>query len=80
MNENWISLIAKGARYARLNERVFFVNSGYYLLPLFGPDDKAAPSDQIMVVVKQHHLSKAIPDVRNMIVEKSTISITAMSN
>ena len=80
MHENCISLIAEGARYARLNERRFLVNSGYYLLPLFGPDDKAAPSDLIILVIKDDHLPMAIPDVRNMIVEKSTISIKAMSN
>lgn len=73
IDENCISLIAEGERYARLKERGFFINSRHYLLPLFSPDDKAAPSDLIMVAVKHDHLPKAILDVRNRVVEKSTI-------
>jgi len=73
MDENCVSLVAKGERYDRLKEEGLIVNDKHYSLPVIKPEEKRAPSDLIIVAVKHHHLPEAIQDMKNRISENSVI-------
>jgi 2-dehydropantoate 2-reductase len=68
MNENCISLMARGERYERLKKEGIVVNNKQYLLPVIKP-----PADLVIVAVKNHHLQEAIQDMGNRIGEKTVI-------
>jgi 2-dehydropantoate 2-reductase len=73
MNENCISLMARGERYERLKKEGIVVNNKQYLLPVIKPDDRVPPADLVIVAVKNHHLQEAIQDMGNRIGEKTVI-------
>jgi 2-dehydropantoate 2-reductase len=73
MDRNCISLVAKGERYDRLKEKGLIVNKRRYSLPVIGPEEKAPPSDLIIVAVKNHHLREAIEDIKNRVGENTLI-------
>ena len=73
MDRSCISLIARGERADRLMEQGLIVNNKHYSVPVVRPEDKAPPSDLIIVAVKHHHLPEAIQDVKNRIGESSLI-------
>jgi 2-dehydropantoate 2-reductase len=73
MDENCISLMARGERYERLKKEGIVVNNKQYLLPVIKPDDRVPPADLVIVAVKNHHLQDAIQDMGNRIGEKTVI-------
>ena len=73
MDRSCISLIARGERADRLMEKGLIVNNKHYSVPVLRPEDKAPPSDLIIVAVKHHHLPEAIQDMKNRIGESSLI-------
>jgi len=78
MDQKCLSLIADGERYERLKEKGFFVNNRHYIVPVVKPDDKAPPSDLVIVAVKHHHLPRAIADLRNR-VGGNTVILSVMN-
>jgi len=73
MDRSCISLIARGERADRLMEQGLIVNNKHYSVPVVRPEDKAPPSDLIIVAVKHHHLPEAIQDMKTRIGERSLI-------
>ena len=73
MDKDCISLVAKGERYARLKSQGLMVNERHYALPVLDVEEKAPPSDLIIVAVKNHHLPEAIQDMRNRVGEHTVI-------
>ncbi|MBW2145802.1 MAG: ketopantoate reductase family protein [Deltaproteobacteria bacterium] len=73
MDNNCISLVAKGERYERLKGKGLIVNNRHYSLPVMRPEDNTPPSDLIIVAVKHHHLREAIQDIKNRIGENSLL-------
>jgi len=73
MDRSCISLIARGERADRLMEKGLIVNNTHYSVPVVRPEDKAPPSDLIIVAVKHHHLPEAIQDMKTRIGERSLI-------
>lgn len=72
------SLIAKGSRARRLVDEGLVVNGRQYFIPVVRPDQQVEKADLIIVVVKQHHLEQAIPDLANFI-GKQTIILSMMN-
>lgn len=73
MDKNCIFLVAKGDRYDRLKEEGLIVNDKHYFFDVIRPEDKAPPSDFIIVAVKHHHLKEAIRDISNRVGEDTLI-------
>ena len=73
MDRSCISLIARGERADRLMGKGLIINNKHYSVPVVRPEDKAPPSDLIIVAVKHHHLPEAIQDMKNRIGESSLI-------
>jgi len=73
MDKDCISLVAKGERYARLKSQGLMVNGRHYALPVLDVEEKAPPSDLIIVAVKNHHLPEAIQDMRNRVGDHTVI-------
>jgi len=73
IDKNCISLVAKGDRYDRLREKGLIVNEKHYFFNVIRPEEKAPPSDLIMVAVKHHHLEEAIRDILNRVGENTLI-------
>jgi 2-dehydropantoate 2-reductase len=68
-----VSLVASGDRYHRLKRDGLIVNQRHYAIPVYGPQDAAAPADLIIVAVKHHHLVDALPDLRNRVGDHTAI-------
>jgi 2-dehydropantoate 2-reductase len=73
MDKNCISLVATGDRYDRLKEKGLIVNGKHYFFNVIRPEEKAPPSDFIIVAVKHHHLEEAMRDISNRVGENSLI-------
>ena len=73
-----VSLIAKGTRYEHLKTNGLFVNGKQIIFPVIHPEDPPYPTDLIIVALKHHNLTEAVPDLRNIIGEK-TIIISVMN-
>jgi 2-dehydropantoate 2-reductase len=73
MDKNCISLVATGDRYDRLKEKGLIVNDKHYFFNVIRPEEKAPPSDFIIVAVKHHHLEEAMRDISNRVGENSLI-------
>jgi len=73
MDKNCISLVATGDRYDRLREKGLIVNEKHYFFNVIRPEEKATPSDFIIVAVKHHHLEEAIRDISNRVGENTLI-------
>ena len=73
MDNNSISLLAKGERYHRLKEGGLIINDKRYWFPLMSVDEGKTPPDLIIVAVKNHHLPEAIQDLENWVGENTLI-------
>jgi 2-dehydropantoate 2-reductase len=67
-----VSFVAAGERYARLRQGIM-VNNRQYKVALVRPDEPAGPADLILVALKHHHLAEALPQVRMLVGERTTI-------
>lgn len=66
-------LVARDPRYDRLREEGCVVNGKRYLIPVVHPDEPSDPSDLIIVALKNHNLAEAVPDLRNLVGDQTTI-------
>ena len=73
IDPNCISLVATGDRYDRLKEKGLIVNDKHYFFNVIRPEEKAPPSDFIIVAVKHHHLEEAMRDISNRVGEDTLI-------
>ena len=78
MDNNCVSLIAKGERYDRLRDRGLLVNSTHYSIPVISPSDKMCPADLIIVAVKHHDLAEAIRDIEYRVGD-NTLMLSVMN-
>ena len=67
------AVVARGERYDRLKSDGLVVNGKAYAVPVVHPDKAASPVDLIIVALKHHHLLKAVPDLKNLVDEQTTI-------
>ena len=67
------SLVARGQRYERLKREGLVVNGNTYAIPVTHPDDASYPADLIIVGLKHHHLTTALPDLKNLVGDETTI-------
>jgi len=67
------TLVARGQRYDRLARDRLVVNGENYALPVVHPDHVDAPADLIIVALKHHHLLEAVPDLKNLVGDGTTI-------
>lgn len=67
------ALVARGKRYERLKSNGLEVNGKSYAIPVIHPDEASSPGDLIIVAVKNHHLPEAVPDIRNLVGDQTTI-------
>lgn len=67
------ALIARGDRHERLRREGLVVNGKPYAIPVVHPDEAATPADLIIVALKHHHLPDAVPDLRNLVGDQTTI-------
>jgi 2-dehydropantoate 2-reductase len=67
------TLVARGRRYDRLKSQGLSVNGKQYAIPVIHPDETPPPADLIIVALKNHHLSGAVPDLRNLVGDQTTI-------
>jgi 2-dehydropantoate 2-reductase len=68
-----VSLIAGNGRYEKLRREPIIVNGKQYAPSVLHPQASSAPADLIIVALKHHHLSQAIPDLANFVGENTTI-------
>jgi len=73
IDKNCISFVATGDRYDWLKEKGLIVNDKHYSFSVIRPEEKAPPSDFIIVAVKHHHLEEAIRDITNRVGKNSVI-------
>ncbi|HKK91043.1 MAG TPA: ketopantoate reductase family protein [Desulfobacteraceae bacterium] len=67
------SLIARGERYEKLSARGLVINNCPLAIPVIHPDQATAPADLIIVALKNHHLEQALPDLKNLVNEATTV-------
>jgi 2-dehydropantoate 2-reductase len=67
------ALIARGDRHERLRREGLIVNGKRYAIPVVHPDEAATPADLIVVALKHHHLPGALPDLRSLVGDQTTI-------
>ena len=67
------SVLARGPRYERLKNDGLVVNAKPYNLPVTHPEEVSSPADLIIVALKHHHLPEAVPDLRRLINDQTTI-------
>ncbi len=66
-------LVARDSRYDRLKKEGSTVNGKHYLVPVVHPDEPFGPCDLIIVALKNHNLTEAVPDLRNLVGDQTTI-------
>jgi 2-dehydropantoate 2-reductase len=67
------AVLARGERYERLKRDGLIVNGRHYTVPVIHPDEDAEPADLIIVALKNHHLPEAVPDLKSVVGEQTTI-------
>ncbi|MEJ5310812.1 MAG: ketopantoate reductase family protein [Anaerolineae bacterium] len=67
------AVLARGERYARLKRDGLIVNGQHYDVPVIHPDEPGEPADLIVVALKNYHLPEAVPDLKSVIGEQTTI-------
>jgi len=67
------AVVARGQRYDRLKKDGLVVNGQHYAIPVMHPDQISDPAELIIVAVKNHHLSEAVPDLKNLVGPQTTI-------
>jgi 2-dehydropantoate 2-reductase len=71
-------LVARDQRYDLLKAEGLVINGKHYAIPVVHPDEAATPADLIIVALKNHHLSDAAHDLKNL-VGSQTILISVMN-
>ena len=66
-------VVARGSRYGRLMRDGLVVNGEAYAIPVIHPDQVEVPADLIVVALKHHHLLQALPDLKNLVRDGTTI-------
>ncbi|MFZ0451440.1 MAG: ketopantoate reductase family protein [Desulfatiglandaceae bacterium] len=67
------AVVARGKRYDRLKKDGLVVNGKSYAIPVIHPDEAAEPAGFIIVALKHHHLTEALPDLKNLVGPQTTI-------
>jgi 2-dehydropantoate 2-reductase len=67
------AVVARGERYDRLKDDGLVVNGKAYAIPVAHPDKVASPVDLIIVALKHHHLAEAVPDLKRLVGDQTTI-------
>ena len=67
------STVARGRHLERLKKDGLVVNDKKYNIPLLHPDEVSIPADLIIVALKNHHLSKAVPVLKDLVGNTTTI-------
>ncbi|RJQ83320.1 MAG: ketopantoate reductase family protein [Desulfobacteraceae bacterium] len=67
-----VSFVADGWRYERLKRGVT-VNGRHYPVAVVRPDEAAAPADLILVALKHHHLTGALPLIEGLVGDHTLI-------
>ncbi len=67
------AVLARGERYARLERDGLIVNGRHYAVPVIHPDADTKPADLIIVALKNYHLPEAVPDLKSVVGEQTTI-------
>jgi len=68
------AVVARGERYDRLNSDGLVVNGKPYTnIPVIHPDEASSSADLIIVALKHHHLPEAVPDLKNLVGDQTTI-------
>jgi 2-dehydropantoate 2-reductase len=67
------AVVARGERYDRLKNDGLVVNGKAYAIPVAHPDKVASPVHLIIVALKHHHLAEAIPDLKRLVGDQTTI-------
>ena len=68
-----VSFVARGERFRRLSEGPLNINGSPYVIPVIHPDRVQDPADLILVALKHHHLSEALPDIKAVCGSSTTI-------
>jgi 2-dehydropantoate 2-reductase len=68
-----VAFIAADQRYERLKREGVMVNDMHYAIPVLGPDDPAPPADLIIVALKHHQLTGALPLLSRHVGDDTTI-------
>jgi 2-dehydropantoate 2-reductase len=69
-----MAIVARGERHDRLKRDGLVVNGKPYTnIPIIHPDEVSSPADLIIVALKHHHLPKAVPDLKNLVGDQTTI-------
>ncbi len=68
-----VSFIAAGKRADQLADAGLVVNGKPYHIPVLRPEDKAPPSDLVIVALKHHQLADAIGDLRHRVADHTVI-------
>lgn len=66
-------LVARDSRYDRLRAQGLTVNGKLYSVPVVHPDEGAKPMDLIIVALKNHNLSEATNDLKNLVGDETTL-------
>ncbi len=67
------AVLARGERHERLKRDGLIVNGRHYAVPVLHPDAVNPPADLIIVALKNHHLPEAIPDLKSVVGDQTTI-------
>lgn len=67
------AVVAQGNRYDRLKSNGLVVNGKKYAIPVIHPDEATSPADLVIVALKNHHLPKAVHDLKNLVEDQTTI-------
>ena len=67
------ALLARGERFERLRRDGLIVNGVHQALPVFHPDRAPWTADLAIVALKHHHLPGAVPDLRHLVSEETTL-------
>lgn len=65
--------LADGERYRRLIEKPLRVNGKTYAIPVMRPEDVKEPVDLVLVALKHHHLTDAVPAIEAVTGPETTI-------
>lgn len=68
-----VALLARGERAARLRRDGVLVNGRRYDPPVLDPDAPNRPADLVIVAVKAYHLEAAVPDLRSVVGDQTTL-------
>jgi 2-dehydropantoate 2-reductase len=67
------TMVARGERRERIQRSGLVVNGRRYMVAVTHPEEVREPSDLILVAVKHHHLPEAMPELRKLVGEETTI-------